>query len=460
MAVSLFDIFKIGIGPSSSHTVGPMRAAARFLERWLQEPGQLGGVARLRAELYGSLALTGRGHGTDKAVLMGFEGHWPDRIDPDVIPGSLERIRGTKRIRLMGTHEIAFDEKRDLVFNKREKLPYHTNGMRFTAFDAEGAVIATRDYYSVGGGFVVNTDEAAEDRIVADTTELPHPFHSGDELLARCRESGLSIAQLMFENEKVWRPEAEIREGLDRIWAAMQSCVARGTREEGVLPGGLKVGRRAPSMARDLSSRPEAALRDPLTILDWVNLYALAVNEENAAGGRVVTAPTNGAAGIIPAVGHYYERFCPQASHAGIHDYLLTAAAIGILYKENASISGAEVGCQGEVGVACSMAAAGLTAALGGTPAQVENAAEIGMEHNLGLTCDPIGGLVQIPCIERNAMGAVKAINAQRMAARGDGSHKVSLDKVIKTMRDTGRDMQDKYKETSRGGLAVNVIEC
>jgi L-serine dehydratase len=460
MAVSLFDIFKIGIGPSSSHTVGPMRAAARFLERWLQEPGQLGEVARVRAELYGSLALTGRGHGTDKAVLMGFEGHWPDRIDPDVIPGSLERIRGSKRIRLMGTHEIAFDEKRDLVFNKREKLPYHTNGMRFTAFGADGEVIATRDYYSVGGGFVVNTDEAAEDRIVADTTELPYPFHSGDELLVRCKESGLSIAQLMFENEKVWRPEAEIREGLDRIWAAMQSCVARGTREEGVLPGGLKVGRRAPSMARDLSSRPEAALRDPLTILDWVNLYALAVNEENAAGGRVVTAPTNGAAGIIPAVGHYYERFCPQASTQGIHDYLLTAAAIGILYKENASISGAEVGCQGEVGVACSMAAAGLTAALGGTPAQVENAAEIGMEHNLGLTCDPIGGLVQIPCIERNAMGAVKAINAQRMAARGDGSHKVSLDKVIKTMRDTGRDMQDKYKETSRGGLAVNVIEC
>jgi len=460
MAVSLFDIFKIGIGPSSSHTVGPMRAAARFLERWLQEPGQLGEVARVRAELYGSLALTGRGHGTDKAVLMGFEGHWPDRIDPDVIPDSLERIRGTKRIRLMGMHEIAFDEKRDLVFNKREKLPYHTNGMRFTAFGADGEVIATRDYYSVGGGFVVNTDEAAEDRIVADTTELPFPFHSGDELLVRCKESGLSIAQLMFENEKVWRPEAEIREGLDRLWAAMQSCVARGTREEGVLPGGLKVGRRAPSMARDLSSRPEAALRDPLTILDWVNLYALAVNEENAAGGRVVTAPTNGAAGIIPAVGHYYERFCPQASAQGIHDYLLTAAAIGILYKENASISGAEVGCQGEVGVACSMAAAGLTAALGGTPAQVENAAEIGMEHNLGLTCDPIGGLVQIPCIERNAMGAVKAINAQRMAARGDGSHKVSLDKVIKTMRDTGRDMQDKYKETSRGGLAVNVIEC
>jgi len=459
MAVSLFDLFKIGIGPSSSHTVGPMRAAARFVERWLQEPGRLAEVARVRAELYGSLALTGRGHGTDKAVLMGFEGHWPDAIDPDVIPAALERIRGEKRLRLLGQHEIGFDEKRDLVFNKREKLPHHTNGMRFTAFAADGEVIATRDYYSVGGGFVVNQDEAAEDRIVADTTALPYPFHSGDELLARCREHGLSIAGLMFENEKTWRSEEEIREGLRTLWKAMQACVARGTREEGVLPGGLKVGRRAAAMARDLSSRPEAALRDPLSILDWVNLYALAVNEENAAGGRVVTAPTNGAAGIIPAVGHYYERFC-AANEQGLFDYLLTAAAIGILYKENASISGAEVGCQGEVGVACSMAAAGLTAALGGTPEQVENAAEIGMEHNLGLTCDPIGGLVQIPCIERNAMGAVKAINASRIAMRGDGSHKVSLDKVIKTMRETGRDMQDKYKETSRGGLAVNVIEC
>ncbi|MBS3958500.1 MAG: L-serine ammonia-lyase, partial [Xanthomonadaceae bacterium] len=401
MAVSLFDLFKIGIGPSSSHTVGPMRAAARFLERWLAEPGRLGEVARVRAELYGSLALTGRGHGTDKALLMGFEGHWPDRIDPDLIPATLARIRAEKRLRLLGTHAIDFDEKHDLVFNKREKLPYHSNGMRFTAFDAEGGVVATRDYYSVGGGFVVNQDEAAEDRIVADTTELPHPFHSGDELLARCRERGLTIAGLMFENERTWRDEAAIRAGLDAIWDAMRACVARGIREEGVLPGGLKVRRRAPAMAQDLASRPEAALRDPLTILDWVNLYALAVNEENAAGGRVVTAPTNGAAGIIPAVGHYYERFCPQANREGIHDYLLTAAAIGILYKENASISGAEVGCQGEVGVACSMAAAGLTAALGGTPAQVENAAEIGMEHNLGLTCDPIGGLVQIPCIER-----------------------------------------------------------
>lgn len=460
MAVSTFDLFKIGIGPSSSHTVGPMRAAARFVEKWLLESGRLQDVARVRAEVFGSLALTGRGHGTDKAVLMGLEGHWPNQIDPDIIPAALERIRGQKKLNLFGRHEIAFDEKRDLVMNKRQKLPYHTNGMRFTAFDAADNEIATRDYYSVGGGFVVNQDEAAEDRIVADTTELPYPFHSGDELLAQAERNGLSIAQLMFANEKAWRSEEEIKNGLRDIWKAMQSCVARGIRETGTLPGGLHVSRRAPALYAELSTKPEAAMRDPLTVLDWVNLYALAVNEENAAGGRVVTAPTNGAAGIIPSVGHYYERFCPAANEQGIFDFLLTAAAIGILYKENASISGAEVGCQGEVGVACSMAAGGLVAALGGTPGQIENAAEIGMEHNLGLTCDPIGGLVQIPCIERNAMGAVKAINASRMAQRGDGKHKVSLDKVIKTMRDTGRDMQDKYKETSRGGLAVNVIEC
>lgn len=460
MSVSTFDLFKIGIGPSSSHTVGPMRAAERFVHRRLLDAGLLERTVRVRAEVFGSLALTGRGHGTDKAVLLGLEGHRPNLIDPDIIPAALERIRTGKRIALMGTHEIAFDEKTDLVMNKRQKLPYHTNGMRFAAFDANGEVIATRDYYSVGGGFVVNQDEAAEDRIVADVTPLPHPFRTGDELLARCMETGLSIAQLMFENEKAWRSEAEIVERLREIWAAMQSCVARGIRSEGTLPGGLHVARRAPALHHELSSRPEAAMRDPLTVLDWVNLYALAVNEENAAGGRVVTAPTNGAAGIIPAVLHYFDRFCPGASEARVFDFLLTAAAIGILYKENASISGAEVGCQGEVGVACSMAAAGLVAALGGTPSQVENAAEIGMEHNLGLTCDPIGGLVQIPCIERNAMGAVKAINAARMAMRGDGKHKVSLDKVIKTMRDTGRDMQDKYKETSRGGLAVNVIEC
>ncbi len=460
MAVSVFDLYKIGIGPSSSHTVGPMRAAARFVEHHLQEAGRLDEVARIRAEVFGSLALTGRGHGTDKAVMMGLEGHWPNLIDPDVIPAALERIRSTKKIRLHGSHEIAFNEKAELVMNKRQKLPFHTNGMRFTAFDADGNELATRDYYSVGGGFVVNQDEAAEDRIVADTTPVAHPFDSGDELLARCVETGLSIAQLMLENERAWRSDAETRDGLREIWAAMSSCVARGIREAGTLPGGLHVSRRAPTLFDELSSRPEAAMRDPLTVLDWVNLYALAVNEENAAGGRVVTAPTNGAAGIIPAVGHYYERFIPGANEQGIFDYLLTAAAVGILYKENASISGAEVGCQGEVGVACSMAAAGLTAALGGTPGQIENAAEIGMEHNLGLTCDPIGGLVQIPCIERNAMGSVKAINAARMAMRGDGKHKVSLDKVIKTMRDTGRDMQDKYKETSRGGLAVNVIEC
>lgn len=417
-------------------------------------------VVRLRAEVFGSLALTGRGHGTDKAVLMGLEGHMPNLIDPDVIPAALARIRGEKKLLLSGRHPVAFDEKRDLVMNKRQKLPFHTNGMRFTAFDANDEVIATRDYYSVGGGFVVNQDDAASDRIVADETPLPYPFHSGDELLAQSRDSGLSIAQLMFENEKSWRSEEEIKAGLREIWTAMQSCVARGIRQEGTLPGGLHVTRRAPALFNELSSKPEAAMRDPLTTLDWVNLYALAVNEENAAGGRVVTAPTNGAAGIIPSVLHYYDRFCPGANEQGVFDFLLTAAAIGILYKENASISGAEVGCQGEVGVACSMAAGGLVAALGGTSSQIENAAEIGMEHNLGLTCDPIGGLVQIPCIERNAMGAVKAINASRMAARGDGKHKVSLDKVIKTMRDTGRDMQDKYKETSRGGLAVNVIEC
>jgi L-serine dehydratase len=465
LAVSSFDLFKIGIGPSSSHTVGPMRAAARFVERWLVENGDLSRTTRVRAEVYGSLALTGRGHGTDKAVLMGLEGHWPNAIDPDIIPPALERIRSSKRIRLHGaapgeSREIGFDEKHDLIMNKRQKLPFHTNGMRFTAYDADGAVIATRDYYSVGGGFVVNQDEAAEDRIVADETELPYPFHSGDELLAQCARHNLSIAQLMFANEQAWRSPAEIEAGLDEIWAAMQACVARGIREAGTLPGGLHVARRAPALHAELSSRPEAAMRDPLTTLDWVNLYALAVNEENAAGGRVVTAPTNGAAGIIPSVLHYYDRFIPNSNIQGIRTFLLTAAAVGILYKENASISGAEVGCQGEVGVACSMAAAGLTAAIGGSASQIENAAEIGMEHNLGLTCDPIGGLVQIPCIERNAMGAVKAINASRMAMRGDGKHKVSLDKVIKTMRDTGRDMQDKYKETSRGGLAVNVIEC
>jgi L-serine dehydratase len=460
MAVSTFDLFKIGIGPSSSHTVGPMRAAARFVERWLVQEGNLENCTRIKAELYGSLALTGKGHGSDKAILLGLEGQWPHLIDPDHIDPLLARIRKEKNLQLTPNNQIRFDEKTDLVFNKRQKLPFHSNGMRFTAYDVTGNELASREYYSVGGGFVVNHDEAAKDRITADTTTLPYPFKSADELLVQCETHNITIAELMWANERVWRSDSEIEAGLDAIWKAMQKCLERGTRTSGVLPGGLKVARRAPIMMQELLARPEAGLKDPLTVLDWVNLYALAVNEENAAGGRVVTAPTNGAAGIMPAVMHYYERFCPNSTRKGINDFLLTASAIGILYKENASISGAEVGCQGEVGVACSMAAGGLTAALGGSLGQIENAAEIGMEHNLGLTCDPIGGLVQIPCIERNAMGSVKAINASRMAMRGDGKHRVSLDKVIKTMRDTGRDMAEKYKETSRGGLAVNVIEC
>ena len=459
MAVSTFDLFKIGIGPSSSHTVGPMLAAARFVGNWLADAGRLGDVSGVQVEVFGSLAMTGRGHGTDKAVMLGLEGHFPDEIDPDIIPAAVERIRSDRQIVLNGVHAVSFDEKRDLLMNRREKLPLHTNGMRFVARSA-GGVIASRHYYSVGGGFVINQDGAADSKIAPDTTELPYPFRSGSELLAHSARHGLSIAQLMRENEKVWRSNEQINEGLGRLWNAMQSCVARGIRQDGELPGGLRVQRRAPGLYRELSSRSEHTLSDPLTTLDWVNLYAMAVNEENAAGGRVVTAPTNGAAGIIPAVLHYLARFIPGTGDAETFDFLLTAAAIGILYKENASLSGAEVGCQGEVGVACSMAAGGLAAALGGSPSQVENAAEIGMEHNLGLTCDPIGGLVQIPCIERNAMGAVKAINAARLAMRGNGTHKVSLDKVIATMRETGRDMMDKYKETSRGGLAVNVIEC
>ncbi|HEU0198607.1 MAG TPA: L-serine ammonia-lyase [Nevskiaceae bacterium] len=460
MAVSVFDIFKVGIGPSSSHTIGPMRAARRFVRRWLVKTGDLERTARVTVALYGSLALTGRGHGTDKAVICGLEGNRPDQIDPDAIPGILERVRANGTVLLDGTREIAWDEKRDLLWKKHDKLPHHVNGMRYTALDADDAVIVTRDYYSVGGGFVVNADEAASDRIVADTTPLTYPFHSGDGLMALCEAHHLSIAQLMLENETAWRTKKDIRAGLLKLWKVMQACVARGLRSPGELPGALHVKRRAPAIYAELQERWKSALRDPLTALDWVDLYALAVNEENAAGGRVVTAPTNGAAGIIPAVLHYYDQFCPKPSERGIVDFLLTAGAIGILYKENASLSGAEVGCQGEVGVACSMAAGGLVAALGGSERQVENAAEIGMEHNLGLTCDPIGGLVQIPCIERNAMGAVKAINAQRMAMKSDGKHRVSLDTVIKTMRDTGRDMKDKYKETSRGGLAVNVIEC
>ena len=462
MAVSVFDLFKIGIGPSSSHTVGPMRAARLFVLRLVHD-GQLDRVTRVRAELHGSLGATGRGHGSDKAVLLGLQGEEPDKVDVDAIEPRLEAIRREHRLLLAGQRPIRFDERGgDLAFYTRP-LPFHANGLRFIAFDAAGAEVAARSYYSVGGGFVVSDEVAADGslkkRIAPDATVLPHPFQSGAELLALTRTTGLDIAGVMRTNERHWRSDAAIDSGLRTIWQAMQACVERGLRSEGELPGPFKVKRRAPALYRRLSV-PGAGVNDPLALIDWVNLFALAVNEENAAGGRVVTAPTNGAAGIVPAVLHYYARFVPGASEARIFDFLLTAAAIGVLYKENASISGAEVGCQGEVGVACSMAAAALAAVLGGTPAQVENAAEIGMEHHLGLTCDPVGGLVQIPCIERNAVASVKAINAARLALAGDGSHVVSLDNVIKTMRETGADMKTKYKETARGGLAVNIVEC
>ena len=463
MAVSVFDIFKIGIGPSSSHTVGPMRAARMFTER-LAHQGLLDACAKVEVKLYGSLGSTGKGHGTDKAVLLGLEGHDPESVDVEAIPALLEAIRSTGLLRVGGVHPVVFKEKDHLAFYRRETLPFHPNGMRCIAYGADGAELLNRCYYSVGGGFVVSDEVAADGNkqkvLAPDTTVLPLPFHSGDELLERCKAEGISIAELMRRNERHWRTDAEIDAGLQKIWTVMQACVVRGCRTQGVLPGGFKVKRRAADLYTKLCANPELALRDPLQVLDWVNLYALAVNEENAAGGRVVTAPTNGAAGIVPAVLHYYVRFVATSTPSGVVDFMLTAAAIGMLYKENASISGAEVGCQGEVGVACSMAAAALCAVMGGTPEQVENAAEIGMEHHLGLTCDPVGGLVQIPCIERNAIASVKAINAARMALHGDGSHFVSLDKVIKTMRETGADMMTKYKETARGGLAVNIVEC
>ena len=455
MAVSVFDLFSVGIGPSSSHTVGPMRAALTFVTG-LADDGQLEQTTRIRAELFGSLGATGRGHGSDKAVVLGLQGERPETVDTDTVGARFASVRDSGRLCLLGRHEVEFGAD-DLLLHRRVSLPFHPNGLRFTAYDGAAAA-RERTYYSVGGGFVVTEPEAGARTIVADTTPQPYPFDSGAELLQRCAETGLPISAVMMANETVWRTEDEIRSGLLRIWAVMQECVANGVAHEGVLPGGLKVRRRAPELFDTL--QVEAAHPDPLQVMDWVNLFALAVNEENAAGGRIVTAPTNGAAGVIPAVMHYYRRFVPGADDDGIVRFLLTAAAIGVLYKRNASISGAEVGCQGEVGSACSMAAGALCEVLGGTSAQVENAAEIGMEHNLGLTCDPVGGLVQVPCIERNAMGAVKAINAARIALRGNGSHVVSLDKVIKTMRDTGADMKDKYKETSRGGLAVNVIEC
>jgi L-serine dehydratase len=458
MAISTFDLFSIGIGPSSSHTVGPMRAARLFTEA-LHDSGLLPDVTRVKAEMYGSLGATGKGHGTPKAVLLGLEGEQPESVDVTSIEDRVSQICEGRSINLAGTHKIEYNNETDVVLYRQKVLPFHSNGMVFSAFDKDSQTLSSQTYYSVGGGFVI--DEAAEggDYLAEDSRTVAYPFESANQLLELCKEHNLSISELMLENEKSWRSEEQIREDLLNLWSVMQACVANGIAAGGILPGGLNVRRRAKELHQQLLSRPEAAMADPLSVLDWVTLYALAVNEENAAGGRIVTAPTNGAAGIIPAVLLYYMRFVPNANNEGVVKFLLTAAAIGILYKKNASISGAEVGCQGEVGSACSMAAGALTEVLGGTPAQVENAAEIAMEHNLGLTCDPVGGLVQVPCIERNAMGSVKSIHAARMALRGDGSHFVSLDKVIKTMRKTGEDMHERYKETSRGGLATNVLE-
>jgi L-serine dehydratase len=454
MSLSVFDIFKIGIGPSSSHTMGPMNAARSFAEL-LAARGLLERTAQVSAQLYGSLALTGRGHCTDRAILLGLSGMSPDTIDSAAVEPTLHRIRSTGRMSLLGRHDIAFDEPLNLLFHIDQVLPGHSNGMRFTAHDAALAVLAHEEYYSIGGGFIVQAGASTFDG--EKRAPPPYEFESGARLLELCRQAGLEIHELLLARERAWYSEAEIRARLMRIWQVMQDCVRRGFEAQGLLPGVLGVRRRAPKLYRQLMSGDPSS---PMHALDWVNVYALAVNEENAAGGQVVTAPTNGAAGIVPAVLHYYRRFEPGADDAGVIRFLLSAAAMGMLYKQNASISGAEMGCQGEVGVACSMAAAGLVSAMNGTNEQVENAAEIGMEHNLGLTCDPVAGLVQIPCIERNAMGSVKAINAARLALRGDGSHKVTLDQVIATMRQTGLDMSTIYKETSQGGLAVNVPEC
>lgn len=457
MSLSVFDMFKIGIGPSSSHTVGPMRAARMFALH-LEESGLLEKTASVQIGLYGSLGATGKGHGTDRGVMLGLMGHAPDTVESEAIPSLIAAVSDSQTLSLLDKHPIVFLPQKHIAFYRAEAMPEHPKGMKFFSYDQEGMQLSEKAYLSVGGGFVQPAGVAAPSSAVAEA--LPFPFGTGDELLLRCRESGKSIAQVMLENEKHWRSEQQVRDQLLHIWNVMQSCVERGCQASGVLPGPLRVRRRAPELYATLADQNANDVSDPLRVLDWLNLFAMAVNEENAAGGRVVTAPTNGAAGIIPAVLHYYVRFIPEASEDGVIDFLLTAGAIGILYKLNASISGAEVGCQGEVGVACSMAAGGLCAILGGTVAQVENAAEIGMEHNLGLTCDPVGGLVQIPCIERNALGAAKAVNAARMALRGDGTHYVSLDSVIKTMKETGADMKTKYKETSRGGLAVNIVEC
>lgn len=459
MSISTFELFKIGIGPSSSHTVGPMVAARRFGE-WLEQKAVLDVTRHVTVELYGSLALTGKGHATDTAIILGLAGAEPATVEVDSVPALIERVTGAKTLDLLGRQPVRFDPEIDMVFRQRERQTYHSNGMAVSAFDTDGELLGRRLYYSIGGGFVLDEDEIGSNtRTAVSEIELPYDFRSGEELLALGENTGMTFAELMFANECALRPADEVEAGLDAIAQAMADSIDRGCRIGGTLPGGLKVKRRAPALAEELSARQGSSLGDPLAVLDWINLWAMAVNEENAACGRVVTAPTNGAAGIIPAVMRFHDR-CYRGTAETRRTFLLTAAAIGSLYKRNASISGAEVGCQGEVGVACSMAAAGLTAAMGGTNAQIENAAEIGMEHNLGLTCDPVGGLVQIPCIERNAMGAVKAVDASRLALIGDGSHMVSLDKVIETMRQTGLDMRDKYKETSLGGLAVNVVEC
>jgi L-serine dehydratase len=450
--ISIFDLFKIGIGPSSSHTVGPMRAARMFLQE--MDSRTLEQAAGIKVELYGSLALTGRGHGTDRAILLGLLGEKPEEVDPSAVEAELAAIRAGGSISLLRRHAVLFEESRDLLFHYAEVLPLHSNGMRFTACDSSGNSLKSDVYYSVGGGFVVKEGSQPQ---AAHQSDVPFPFSNGEDLLVLGARSDKSIAAMVFANERCWRSEEQIHHQIARIWAVMQACVRRGLSAAGELPGGLNVQRRAARLHKMLT---ENASDDPMDIMDWVNVYAIAVNEENAAGGQVVTAPTNGAAGIIPAVLHYYRNFCKGASEEGIERFLLTAGAIGILYKENASISGAEVGCQGEVGVACSMAAAGLAAALGATNEQAEHAAEIGMEHHLGMTCDPVGGLVQIPCIERNALGAVKAINSTRIAMRGDGRHRVSLDQVINTMYQTGLDMQARYKETSQAGLAVHVVKC
>jgi L-serine dehydratase len=458
MAISVFNLFSIGIGPSSSHTVGPMRAARQFMLN-LEQKGLLPKTTGVKVDLYGSLALTGKGHGTDKAILLGLEGFTPEGIDPNAIPDYLQAIRMTHSLHLLHQKKVAFDEDQQLVFHLDKQLPYHPNGMRFTAFDINNKELLSQVFYSVGGGFIVDHQAASKDKHLGENGHsFPYPFKSGEELLRLGLQHQLTIAQIMLENEKIWRSEEEIRKGLLNIWHVMKACVERGCHQDGILPGGLNVKRRAASLFRALTE-PQSK-KHPAEMMEWVSLWALAVNEENASGGRVVTAPTNGAAGVIPAVMHYYEKYTENPNDSGIVDFMLTAGAMGILYKEGASISAAEMGCMGEVGVACSMAAAGLTAAMGGTNEQIENAAEIGMEHNLGLTCDPIKGLVQIPCIERNTMGAIKAINAMLLALQGDGTHRVSLDQVIATMRQTGKDMKSIYKETSLGGLAVNVPEC